>query len=115
MRITGTGTETFLFLNGIRVHRPIHLGKDVDLLPAKCEPTPEYIMATATSEEDIGVMAIFLSDVSAQLRVKASGPESLAVAGWNSVWDGLLLSALFDCQAVCNFQSDRPAEEVLLA
>ncbi len=41
----------------------------------------------------------------------AEGPKALAIVAWNSLWDAVLLSAIHDCEAICNFQCDRPAEE----
>lgn len=111
MRISGRGQETFLYLNGLGVCRPIRLADDVELLPALCSPAPDDIISVAGSEVDIGVMAIFLKQVQSQLRITATDAKALATLAWNSVWDGVLLSALYDCEAVCNFQCDKPAEE----
>ncbi|MCG6389360.1 HEPN domain-containing protein [Vibrio fluvialis] len=36
--------------------------------------------------------------------------KELAAKAWNAQWDVVILSALFDCDAVANFQSDTPAE-----
>ncbi len=111
MQISGNDQETFLYLNGIGVSRTIQLGKDIELLPANCSPMPDDIISVSKSEVDIGVISIFLGQVSSQFRIKAEDPKALAIIAWNSLWDAVLLSAIHDCEAICNFQCDRPAEE----
>lgn len=111
MRISGNDQETFLYLNGIGVSRPIQLGENIELLPANCSPTPDDIIGVSKTEVDIGVISVFLRQVSSQFRITAEDSKALAVIAWNSLWDAVLLSALHDCEAVCNFQCDRPAEK----
>jgi hypothetical protein len=111
MKISGRGRETFLFLNGLGVSRMLQLGKNVELRPASCSPNQDDIIEVARNEIDIGVAAIFLRSVSSQIRVVADTPKELATRAWNSVWDAVLLSALCNCDAVCNFQCDTPAED----
>lgn len=111
MRITGKGKETYLFLNGIEVSRAVRIGNAVELLPATCSPDPNTIVEISESEVALGVTAIFLRQVRGQLRIREEDPKKLAALAWNSVWDAVLLSALYDCDAVCNFQSDQPAEK----
>jgi hypothetical protein len=110
MRIAGHGTETYLFLNGIVVTRKLVLGDHVELWPADCSPEPDAIIKGSRSEIDIGVSTIFLRQVRSQIRVTADNSKQLATRAWNSIWDAVLLSAFCDCEAVCNLQSDAPAE-----
>ena len=109
-QISGRGRETFLYINGIGVGRKLQLVDGVELWPARCTPDPDDIIKMSKSEIDIGIAAIFLRQVNSQLRVTASDPKALAIAAWNSLWDCVLLSALHDCEAVCNFQCNKPAE-----
>ena len=111
MKISGRGEKTYLYLNGIGVNHKIHLRENIDLLPATCSPEPITIMEKFHSEIDIGIAAIFLRRISSQLCITAGDSKTLAITAWNSLWDAVLLSALFDCEAVCNFQCDKPAEE----
>lgn len=111
MQISGRGKETFLFVNGIRVKRMIPLGSNVDLLPASCSPDPKIIMEISKSEVDLGITAIFLRRIGSQLHLTADSPKKLAILGWNSMWDIVLLSALLHCEAECNFQCSTPAED----
>lgn len=114
MRIAGSEapTPTYLYINGVRPTRSVPLTDHVELQPVECAPSPEFIARSAPSEIDIGVMAIFLPQVTAQLAISGGAPKDVAAEAWNSVWDAVLLSALFDCEAVCNFQSDQPADRV---
>ena len=111
MRISGDDQETFLYLNGIGVSRAIQLREDIELLPASCSPTPDDIIRVSKTEVDIGVISLFLRQVSSQFHIKAKNPKALAIVAWNSLWDAVLLSALHDCEAVCNFQCNKAAEE----
>lgn len=106
MSIFSKGTETYLYLNGIRPSEEIYLRNEVTLLPSSCNPTPDEIFAKSKSEVDIGVACIFLRSVSASLHIAASTPQELAVKAWNSQWDAILLGALYDCEIGFNFQSD---------
>jgi hypothetical protein len=110
MRVSGRGKETFLFVNGLGVARSIRLGQNVELLPARCSPSPDDIIQVSQTEIDLGIATIFLRQVSSQIRVIADNPKDLAVRAWNSVWDAVLLSALCGCDAVCNFQCNTSAE-----
>jgi hypothetical protein len=111
MSIIGKGTETYLYLNGIKPLKPIGLSDGVMLLPASCEPNPDDIIAKSRSEIDIGVACIFLRSVSACFRITAEGPKELAIKAWNSQWDAVLLSALLDCEIGHTFQADVPPEK----
>ncbi len=110
MKISGHGKATYLYLNGIGVNRELQLGNNTELLPAKCSPNPDDIIKISKSEVDIGVTTIFLRQVASQLRITADDPKTLATIAWNSLWDAVLLSALHDCEAICNFQCNQPAE-----
>ncbi len=111
MRISGCGQETFLYLNGLGVRRALQLGDNIELLPAHCSPEPLDIIKVSKSEVDIGVASLFLRQVYSQLHITAGDSKALAIRAWNSLWDALLLGAIHNCDAVCNFQCDKPAEE----
>ena len=112
LRISGSSRETFLYLNGLGAERAVSFSENVELQPACCEPTPDTIIALCKSELDIGVAAIFLRQVTSQLHVTAGDPEQLAKTAWNAVWYSVLLSALYDCDVVCNFQCDVPTQDL---
>ena len=54
---------------------------------------------------------ICLSRTSSQIRIRASNAKTLAITAWNSMWYGILLSALFDCEIGFNIQCNTNAEE----
>jgi hypothetical protein len=111
MRIIGKGTTTYLYLSGVSTKRPLQLGEGITLIPASCSPKPDDIIKASKSEVDLGVMAIFLRQIRAQLRIEASDPKTLATKSWNSLWDAILLSSICQCEIECNLQCDNPAEE----
>jgi hypothetical protein len=111
MQISGHGKETFLFLNGLGVRRVVRLGKNLELCPASCSPSPEDIIKVSRNETDLGITIIFLRHVTSQIRIVADTPKELAARAWNSMWDAILLSAFFRNEVACNFQCDTPAEK----
>jgi hypothetical protein len=99
MQICGKGTETYLFMCGVSVDRPLALADGIELLPANCAVLPEEWLKSPRSPFELGVILIFLPQVHSQLRVIASGY-------------GVLLSAFLDCDAVCNFQCDSSVDSL---
>lgn len=112
MRIVGKGTETFLYLNGLGIGKPVRLGENIELLPASCTTDSVTILNLSKNEGEFGVALIFLWLVKSQLRIVAESPKHLSIDAWNSLWDAVLLSAIFNCDSVCNFQCDRPIEKI---
>jgi hypothetical protein len=112
MRIKGIGNETFLYLNGIGVSRPVCLRDNIMLLPANCSVDTTTILNISKNQGEFGIALIFLWLVKSQLHITAENPDQLAKRAWNSLWDAILLSAIFSCPAVCNFQCDKPVEEI---
>ncbi|MGD0005276.1 MAG: hypothetical protein ABSE06_13720 [Anaerolineaceae bacterium] len=112
MEIIGKGTETFLYLNGLGVTKQVRLGKNIELLPVTCTIDSKIIMDLSKDQGEYGVALIFLWLVKSQLHIISGSPKLLAKDAWNSLWDVILLSAIFNCDAVCNFQCNKPAEEI---
>jgi hypothetical protein len=109
--IIGKGTETYLYLNGIRPSEATVLSEGVVLLPASCNPDPDDIIRKSRSEIDLGVACVFLRSVSACLHITANTPKDLAIRTWNAQWDAVLLSALHDCEIGHSFQAEVPPED----
>lgn len=102
--------ECYLYVSGLSVTETIKLCENVEIIPACCDPSSNLIITQSHSEIDLGIMAIFLRRVGAQVRVSGATGQELASRAWNAQWDVVILSALFDCHAVANLQSDTPAE-----
>ena len=111
MAIYGTGTQTYLFLNGVSVQRKIALDHGVAILPVHhgVEPVAPSMFS---SKEDYAVGLLMLDKISAQIHVIGDDPKSLATKAWNAQWDAMLIGALHGCEVVCNFQSGAPFEEL---
>ena len=112
MPVAETETETYLYVNGLSVDRPIALNPHVTLHPATWVASREVVEPLCESQLDFAVASVFLPHVTSQLRVTASTGRELATLAWNSVWDAVLLSALCDCEAVCNFQCSTAVEKL---
>lgn len=112
MRIAGTGTDTYLYLNGLTVPRPIRLGEAVTLLPATPSLNDAVTSAKMESELDLGLAILCLRHVASQIHVTAADSEALARLAWCTLWDVSLLSAVLSCNVGCNLQSDAPVEKL---
>jgi len=112
MKIVGKGKETFLYINGLGVNKQVSLGKNIKLLPVTCTIDSKVIMDLSKNQGEFGVALIFLWLVNSQLHIVSENSKSLAKDAWNSLWDIVLLSAIFNCDAVCNFQCDKSAEDI---
>lgn len=110
MGILTQGTQTFLLVNGLSVNRRISLGPGVEILPARCDTNPDAIIKVSKTEVDLGIAAIFLRRVSSQIHITSDDPKNLGALAWNTLWDVILLSAIFNCNATTNLQSNGPAE-----
>lgn len=109
--IIGVGTETYLYISGIRTKNTIKLSDSVALLPASPSSYMDNISALVHSDIDFSVAVLSLPKIASQLFVKANNEKELAIEAWNAQWDCLLLGALFDCDVICNLQSNGPIEE----
>lgn len=112
MEIVGKGKQTYLYLNGVTVPRKLVLANDIELLPASSPPELGGVLEASQNNVEFGVKAIFLPAVSSQIRIVAENPEKLAAKAWNSLWDAILIGALHDCEAACNFQCDVSMEDL---
>lgn len=110
MQVSANDSETYLFLNGLEVTRPLRLSEYIQLLPAHCSPNPDDIIQVSKSEIALGIAVVFLRGVKSQLRIIANAPQELVARAWNAVWDALLLGAICQCEVMCNLQCDSPAE-----
>ncbi|MFZ3116215.1 MAG: hypothetical protein WA133_02870 [Syntrophales bacterium] len=110
MQIIGKENTTYLLLSGIEVPDEIMLGDNVKLLPADTSHLDfKTAIATCSRPDDIAVVAAFIPRITAQLKIDAPTPKELATLAWNTSWDALLLSAIFNTEVGFNLQSDTEA------
>jgi hypothetical protein len=110
MQIIGKGNTTYILLSGIEVPGEVILVDNVKLLPADTSHLDfQTAIATCSRPDDIAVVAAFIPRITAQLKIDAPTPKELATLAWNSSWDALLLSAIFNTEIGFNLQSDTEA------
>ncbi|XAG09522.1 hypothetical protein NM432_15555 [Vibrio metschnikovii] len=98
--------KTYILLNGIEVSSGISLSDSMKLMPADTSHLDFNTALSACSQaDDIAVVAAFIPRITAQLEIKASTQKDLAIKAWNSSWDILLLSAIFNTEIGFNLQS----------
>ena len=110
--IIGNGTETYLYINGISTSREIMLHDRVFLLPVSSDFHYGRVSDLLKNDVDFAVAAVSGRTIASQLRINADNSEQLAVAAWNSMWDCILLGALFHCEVMGNLQCDKPVEQL---
>jgi len=112
MKVYGTGHETYLYINGLGVNQEVSLGDNIELLPATPSFDVKNIADLVEDPLDYGVAIIFLPLIKSQLHITSTDSKSLSITSWNTLWDLVLLSALFNCDAISNIQCDKPIEEI---
>ncbi len=113
MRISVDQGETFILLNGIAVNTDIHLAEDITLQPADTSHLDfSSTLSACVRPDDIAVAAAFIPRVTSQLRIHAASTEEISTTAWNSTWDALLLSAIFQTEIGFNLQSNSAACEI---
>ena len=112
MRITGTGTETYLYINGIATSQEIKLHDSVSLLPVTAGFHYGKVSDLLKNDVDFAVAAVSGRTIASQLRIEADDAEQLAGAAWNSLWDCILLGAVLHCEVMGNIQCNKPVEQL---
>ena len=112
MRTFGSGTESYLYVNGLATARAVRLSDTVDLLPTHADCSAELFLGLGKSDIDISVISLFLPLVQSQLRIHGTDGKDTALRSWNAIWDALLLGAITGSEVMCNLQSDQPAERL---
>ncbi len=112
MRITGTGTETYLYINGIATSQEIKLHDSVSLLPVTAGFHYGKVSDLLKNDVDFAVAAVSGRTIASQLRIEADDAEQLAGAAWNSLWDCMLLGAVLHCEVMGNIQCNKPVEQL---
>ncbi|MEP3783880.1 hypothetical protein [Ascidiaceihabitans sp.] len=110
MKNSAKNNETFVLLNGLSVHVDIQIADGIALQPADTSHLDFNTAISACSQpDDIAVVAAFIPRVSSQFRITAVSPREASILAWNSSWDALLLSAIFQTEIGFNLQSDSSA------
>ncbi len=112
MRISGYNKETYLYINGLEVDEEIKLNENKTILPVKIPPSLDIISQLVKNDLDFGIAVIFSGQVFSQIKITSTDPKNLAVTAWNSQWDLVLISAIFNCQVECNLQCTQSAENI---
>ena len=112
MTITGTGTETYLYINGISTTEEIKLHDTVSLLPVTAKFHYGKVSDLLKNDIDFAVAAVSGRTLASQMRINAVDAEQLAIFAWNSAWDCILLGAIFHCEVMGNIQCNKPIEQL---
>jgi hypothetical protein len=112
MRISASGTETYLYLNGLRTDKPVRFSENLELLPAHPDCYAQLFLGLGKSDLDISLISLFLPRVHSQLRVQGRDGKETVTRAWNSLWDCLVIGAITGNEVVCNLQSDLPVEQL---
>ena len=112
MQVKEGAKETFLFLNGLKVSRPIRLDSNIELLPVAGKYDPDYTLKKIKNDIDMGIVILFMCSIYSQIKITDNDPKELVTQAWNTQWDLMLLSSIFDSEIICNIQSNKPYEKM---
>lgn len=113
MQIIGKNNKTYLLLSGIEISRKITLTDAVTFMFADTSHLDFHTaISTCRNPEDIAVVSAFIPRIASQFEIVASNAEELAIIAWNSTWDALLLSAIFNTEIGFHLQSDTEASKI---
>lgn len=112
MKVHKGEKQSYLYINGIEVTKPIRIYEQVELQPAKCAYNESVLKSFSGSDISYGAALIFLPLVKGQICITHDNPKELVKLAWNSLWDGVLLGAFYDCDVSCNFQSNTAAQDL---
>lgn len=111
MSVVGIGFETYCYLCGLSVIRPISLSDNIVILPANTRFDAGKVSDKVKSDIDYSIIVLSEPTIGSQLKITATDSKDLAIITFNSQWDCLLLGAILDCDIMFNLQSDKPLEQ----
>lgn len=103
-KVIGGRRTTYLLLSGISVPKVVKLAQGVDLLPWGEGVGPRPLL-TGLDLLDQHFAMLQIPWITCQLRIVGRGDADVARRAWNSLWDALLLSAIFGVPVNCGLQS----------
>jgi hypothetical protein len=112
MQVKSGEKETYLYINGLKVIRPIRLDSNIELLPASGKYNPDHALKRITNDIDMGIIILFMCSIYCQVKITNNNSKKLVAQAWNTQWDIMLLSALFDNNIICNLQSNKPYDNI---
>jgi len=112
MQVKDGDKETYLYINGLKTLRPIQLDNNVELLPTSGKYNPDYALKHISNDIDMGIIILFMCSIKSQIKITNDNPKELIVQAWNTQWDLMLLSSLFDNEIISNIQSNKPYENM---
>jgi len=112
LSVLGTGTETYLCINGLIVNEPVPLGENKTLVPLAGEIPFNVVSKLLNNDIDFSVAVLCSGNLLSQLHITDENSEKLAIAAWNAQWDILLLSAIFNCSCNASLQCSDPIDVI---
>ncbi len=95
-----TEKETYLYVHGLSVSEEFQISKSVVLMPVKCKLPLMTVSEILDNEIDFAISILCSESIVSQLRITAETPEDVGLMAWNSQWDLVLLSAIFNCDII---------------
>lgn len=112
MGMYGLGTETYLYVNGLIVNEEIRISEDKILVPVHCKLPINIVFQLLKNDVDFAIAILCAQSITSQLKINAVSSQKLASFAWNAQWDLVLLSAIFNCNSICNLQCTEPVEMI---
>lgn len=112
MKIFGTGTETYLYINGLIINEEIQLNDNKFLMPIQSKVPLQKLSNKVKKDIDFSIVVLCSRTLNSQMKIINENPKKLTISAWNSQWDLILLSAIYKCEVICNLQCTHPIEAI---
>ena len=107
-----TEKETYLYVHGLSVSEEVQISENAVLMPVKCKLPLMTVSEILDNEVDFAISILCSESIVSQLRITAEVPEDVGLIAWNSQWDLVLLSAIFNCDIISNIQCTHSIEKI---
>lgn len=107
-----TEKETYLYVHGLSVSEELQINENVVLMPVESKLPLMTVSEILDNEIDFAISILCSESIASQLRITAEAPEDVGQIAWNSQWDLVLLSAIFNCDIISNIQCTHSIEKI---
>lgn len=108
--------DSYIYICGIKPTRKIFINNNITLMPVSASANPDDMIDSFMkygngNEFQMGILISTLRMVTAQLRITAENPKTLAIQTWNAQHICVQISALLNCELAWYFQASDSADK----
>lgn len=108
--------DSYIYICGIKPTRKIFINNNITLMPVSASANPDDMIDSFMkygngNEFQMGILISTLRMVTAQLRITAENPKTLAIQTWNAQHICVQISTLLNCELAWYFQASDSADK----